>query len=398
MPIRVLIADDQEDVRRALAAVIRAEPSLELVGEAADAAEAVELAVRHRPQVAILDVKMPAGGGSRAARDILRLSPATRVVALSAYDDRSSVLEMLRAGAVGYLVKGASADEIRETVERCARGGSVLAPEVAGDVVREMADRLQEDLAREERERALARRIEDEIAAGIAVVLQPIVDLATRAVVGFEALARFREGSPEEWLGRASQVGLRVDLELAALRAALPSLRSLPEEAFLAVNLSPGVLTAAPVRAELASTPLERLVVETTEHAPVEDYEALREALAGLRARGLRLAVDDAGAGFASLRHVLRLEPDIIKVDRSLIAGIERDRAARALASALIAFASEMGQLVIAEGIESESALAALVALGVTHGQGYAIARPAPLAALVCRLRGEGGGPACAVL
>ncbi len=382
MAIRVLIADDREDVRRALAEVLRAEPSLELVGEAADAAEAVQLAVRHRLQVAVLDVKMPAGGGAWAAREIVRLCPGTRVVALSAYDDRSSVLEMLRAGAVGYLVKGAGSDEIRETLERCAGGASVLTPAVAAEVVREAAHRLQEDLAREELKRAWERRVREEIAAGVGVALQPIVNLATRAPVGYEALARFRQGSPEEWLRRAAEVGLRADLELAALRAALLCLSGLPEDAFLAVNLSPDVLATAAARTELAAAPVERLVVETTEHAPVEDYEGLREALLGLRARGLRLAVDDAGAGFASLRHVLRLEPHIIKVDRSLIAEIERDRAARALTSALVAFASEMGQLVVAEGIESESALAVLAALGVTHGQGYAIARPAPVAAL----------------
>lgn len=381
MSVRILVADDQEDVREALAAVVGAEPSFQLVGQAADADEAIELARRHRPDVALLDVKMPAGGGPRAAREIALSSPETRIVALSAYEDRSSVFEMLRAGAVGYVVKGATAEEIRETIERCARGGSVLAPQVTADVVREVADHLERRMSEEERERELVRRVREAMAGGIEIVFQPIVELRTRAPVGFEALARFPGGQPEAWFEQAEAVGLRVELELAALRAALASLDRLPEDAFLAVNFSPPALTAGSVLRTLAEAPVERLVVETTEHAPVNDYEALRDALFELRARGLRLAVDDAGAGFASLRHVVQLAPDMIKIDRSLIAGIERDRAARALTSALAAFAGEMGQLVIAEGIESESTVAALRALGVGHGQGYHIARPGPLRA-----------------
>ncbi len=128
MAVRVLVADDQREVLEALALLVGADPDLELVGQAQDAEEAIALAVHLRPDVALLDVKMPKGGGQRAAREIALRSPATRVVALSAYEDRSSVLEMLRAGAVGYLVKGATGQEVREMIVRCARGGLVLGP------------------------------------------------------------------------------------------------------------------------------------------------------------------------------------------------------------------------------------------------------------------------------
>jgi len=120
--IRVLIADDDSAVRAALAALMRTDPGLELVGVAGDADEAIELARHLRPDLALLDVRMPAGGGPRAAREIRECSPETRVVALSAYGDRGAVMEMLGSGADGYLVKGTSAAEIIETIRRTVNG------------------------------------------------------------------------------------------------------------------------------------------------------------------------------------------------------------------------------------------------------------------------------------
>lgn len=126
MPTTVLIADDQVEVREALELLVASEPSFELVGLAEDADQAIELAGRHNPDVALIDFKMPGGGGPRATREIRVCSPGTRVVALSAYGDRSSVFQMLRAGAVGYLVKGASAAEVHSAITRSAHGERVL--------------------------------------------------------------------------------------------------------------------------------------------------------------------------------------------------------------------------------------------------------------------------------
>jgi EAL domain-containing protein (putative c-di-GMP-specific phosphodiesterase class I) len=116
-----------------------------------------------------------------------------------------------------------------------------------------------------------------------------------------------------------------------------------------------------------------------TEHAPIADYDALRRALASFRSNGGRLAVDDAGAGFASLKHVLQLGPDILKVDSSVIGEIRSDRAARALTTALLSFASEMGELVVAEGVEDDDTVAVLRQLGVPYCQGFYFGAPAPL-------------------
>ena len=152
--IKVLIAEDEPAVREALADLVDSDPELELVGAVKDAAEAIDVALREHPDVALVDVKMPAGGGAHATREIRRGSPTTQVVALSAYEDRRTVLEMLRAGVVGYVVKGTSADEILYTIRRSMRGQGSLSVEVTADVIHELAELLErsEDLTRELKE------------------------------------------------------------------------------------------------------------------------------------------------------------------------------------------------------------------------------------------------------
>jgi DNA-binding NarL/FixJ family response regulator len=116
--VRVLIAEDAPTVRRALCALLSAEPSVRLVGAAEDAVEAIELTLREKPDVVLLDVKMPGGGGPHAVREIRRLAPSTVVVVLSAHDDHRSVLEMLHAGAADYIIKGSPAEEILRAIGR----------------------------------------------------------------------------------------------------------------------------------------------------------------------------------------------------------------------------------------------------------------------------------------
>jgi signal transduction histidine kinase len=153
-PITVLIAEDEPAVREALADLIRTDGRLVLIGAAGDADQAIDLAREHHPDVALLDVKMPSGGGPRASREIRVLSPNTRVVALSAYEDRATVLEMLRAGAAGYLVKGTSAGEIVEAIRRSVRGQASLSTEVTAEVLHELVDLLN-------RTERMARRLKD---------------------------------------------------------------------------------------------------------------------------------------------------------------------------------------------------------------------------------------------
>ena len=382
-PIRVLIAEDERVIRDALARMVDDEETLELVAVAADAEEAAALAGRERPDVALIDVKMPGGGGVKATREIRRLSPQTRVVALSAYDDRGTVLQMVRAGVSGYLVKGGPPEEIVETIHRSVRGYGALSGEVAAEVIAELGGHLaREELENEERRMAV-ERIERAIRGdGVGMVYQPIFDLENQRPIGYEALARFSmepNRPPDVWFEEGAAVGLGPELELAALSFAMAEIGSLPDGAYLAVNISPATALSAQFQQAAARLDAGRLVVEITEHAKVEDYEALAHSLRTVRSRGARLAIDDAGAGFASLRHILLLAPEVIKLDISLTRDVHSDRARRALASALISFASEIEATIVAEGIETQDEMDALRSLGVRYGQGFFLARPAPL-------------------
>jgi len=352
---------------------------------AQDADEVIELATRLRPQVCIVDVSMPGGGGPRATREIRSRSPWTRIVALSGHQDRATVVEMLRAGASAYLVKGATAEEIVDAIYTVAHGSRALSKQVTDGVLGELTEKLAlEEESAEVRRRDLAR-IERALREDlISVVYQPIVDLGSRLTVGFEALARFDDepiAPPDAWFATAARVDRLMELEIEAVRTALLGLDALPRHAFLSLNVSPAAAASRELATAFDGTDLRRIVIEITEHAPVDDYDALVPRLDDLRARGARLAIDDAGAGFASLRHILRLSPDIIKTDITLTRNIATSRAERALTTALISFAEEMGTTIVAEGIESQTDIEVLRELGVPLGQGYHLGRPAPIEA-----------------
>jgi EAL domain-containing protein (putative c-di-GMP-specific phosphodiesterase class I) len=382
-PIRVLIADDDPLLCAAMAALVHGEEGSVCVGAVGNADDAIEAAARERPDVALIDVRMP-GGGAAAALGIKRRSPRTNVIALSAHDDRVTVLEMLEAGAVGYLVKGTSADLITDAIGNAAMGKGSLSAEVATAVIEEVAAQLAAARHAETRRSELGGRIERALAdeSVLGVVFQPICDLNDGSVVGMEALSRFSafpEQGPDRWFADAGEVGLRAELELLAIRRAFERFADLPRSMHMAINASPATLLASTFRELIASSSIHRIVIEITEHAPVEDYDVLNESLRGIRELGGRLAIDDAGAGFASLSHILRLSPDFIKLDRTLTAGIEEDHCQQALAAGLISFSGTIGATIIAEGIEREEQVSVLSGLGVRYGQGYHLARPGPL-------------------
>jgi EAL domain-containing protein (putative c-di-GMP-specific phosphodiesterase class I) len=276
--------------------------------------------------------------------------------------------------AVGLVVGFAGvADRLRDIQDELARN---LAAE------RERAQR-EEALAgagrsRQERQRHRIRRLID--GDGLDVALQPIVDLVSHEIVGAEALARFTEdGRPldtESLFLDAHALGMGIELELAAVRLALASQDRLPDGLYLALNASPALLTSEDLLAVLSPHRGRSLVVELTEHQPVEDYPALATALARLRRRGVRVAIDDVGSGFASFRHVARVNPEILKLDRTLVCGIDEDPVRQSLASAIVAFAQDVGAIVVSEGIESEAELDCLRDLAVGCGQGFFLARP----------------------
>ncbi len=211
---------------------------------------------------------------------------------------------------------------------------------------------------------------------------QPIVDVEDGSVVIFEALARFVSEpyrAPDLWFQDAWGAGLGAELELAAVEAALADLGNLPEGCTLAINLSPPVVTRPRLRHLLSTIDAGRVVIELTEHAAIDDYPRVRNTLASLRALGVRLAVDDTGAGFASLSHIIKLAPDLIKLDYELIHGIAHDPVRRSLATAIVSFAADIGSDIVAEGIETEAELEVVRKLGIPFAQGYLLGRPATL-------------------
>ncbi len=216
--------------------------------------------------------------------------------------------------------------------------------------------------------------------------LQPIVGLADEHARGYEALARFPghpNPGPDVWFAEAHRAEVGIELERLAVRCGLADLDRLPNGSFMSVNVSPDTACSRGLYDDLAAAGgAERVVVELTEHAPVEDYAELGRALDELRSLGARVAVDDCGAGFTSLRHVALINPDFLKLDMVLCRDV-REPARAALARALVGFAAETGSTVIAEGIEEPDDLAALRDLGVELGQGFLLSRPQPAAALL---------------
>lgn len=250
----------------------------------------------------------------------------------------------------------------------------------------EFADLAGALIGRDVAERSEMGRSRDHIATIIAdatfyPVFQPIVELGCREIVGYEALTRFADGAdPQAVFAEAAAVGLEQELETATLRASLEAAKTLPESAWLNVNASPGLILAGePLRTMLAGSG-RQLVLEVTEHTAIADYPSFRAAMAELGPK-VQLAVDDAGAGFASLRHILELRPAFVKLDRWLVADLESDDARQAMIAGLRHFSLATGCRLIAEGIDTDRELGVLRALEIDLGQGYLLGRPLPIAA-----------------
>ena len=309
------------------------------------------------------------------------LDAVAYLFAAQAYEGAWWASMTLRAGqfavpavglVIGYI---AVADRLRELQTELGRGL---------EAERERAEREEElanfDRHRRELEREKLARLID--GHGLGVALQPIVDLDSRRVVGAEALARFKDADgnqlpTERTFLDAHALGLGPELEMAIVELALRSEGRLPDGLYLALNVSPAVLSQDELLDIVARHGHSRpLVIEITEHHAVEDYAELDVALGRLREHGVRVAVDDVGSGFASFRHVTRVNPEILKLDRSLVCGIDEDPVRQSLASAIVAFARDVGAIVVSEGIESGNELECLMDLAVGCGQGFYLARP----------------------
>jgi PAS domain S-box-containing protein len=277
------------------------------------------------------------------------------------YDER--LIGLLTIQASDTVDKAAIAEAVPALVEFADLAGALIGRDVA--------------------ERTEVGRDRDHISSTIAErafypVFQPIVELEHNRIVGYEALTRFTDGAdPQVLFAEAVASGLGPELEIATLQAALAAAAALPRSAWLNLNASPELIIAGEPLRTLLRGNRRRLVLEVTEHTAIADYPAFRAAMAALGPK-VELAVDDAGAGFASLRHILELRPAFVKLDRSLVTGLESDYARHAMIAGLRHFARATGFRLIAEGIETDNELAVLRALDIQLGQGYLLGRPMP--------------------
>jgi EAL domain-containing protein (putative c-di-GMP-specific phosphodiesterase class I) len=207
---------------------------------------------------------------------------------------------------------------------------------------------------------------------------QPIVDLESGAILAYEALTRFADGTgPEVVFAEAARAGMSVALESATARSALEAAAPLPANRPIHLNVSPEVILAGEPLGGILREWGFGVILEVTEHSPITDYAAVRAAVADLGA-DVRLAIDDAGAGFASLRHILELRPSVVKLDLSLIRGVDADPARQALVAGMVHFAARLEFALVAEGVETRAEQATLLALGIRRAQGYLLGGPAP--------------------
>lgn len=382
---RILIVDDDESIVRVMIRILRTAGYLHIKG-ITDARTVLEVRRAWHPDLILLDMHMPYIDGIALLHmfnEQASTSEFVPILVLTGDVGRDTLKRALTAGANDYVTKPVDVDEVLLRVR------NLLAIRLSHEGLKNsniaLAHQLRQRMRSEERQsedrRARLNNMRTVIERRPTMVFQPIIELSSDRVVGVEALARFVDGtSPDRCFAEATTLGLGAELELVAVKAALQELDAIPAEQFMAVNVSPTVALDTRLHDLLRKQATGRVVVEITEHQPVESYEDLARVRTRFRQNGIRVAIDDAGAGYASLHHILKLAPDIIKLDIGLTHGIDRDPVKRALAASLVQFAKETDAIVIAEGIETASELATLRDLAVPWGQGFHIGKPGPLA------------------
>lgn len=381
---KVLVVDDNEANLALLSAILKrgGYDEVELITDPYEVLSAVD---RYEPDVILLDLHMPGLDGFEVMEqlaDAVDPNDFLPVMVVTADATTTTRERVLGSGAKDLLIKPfdrvevlqrtANLVETRRLYQQLREHNVELERTLQAQAERErMKETRQTDIRRAIRFVLNARRLRS--------VFQPIVDIGTGAIIGAEALTRFDiepPRTPASWFADAAEVGMSPELELAAIESALGGLDRLPPNAYLSLNCSPSILESPDLEAVLCEVDGTRLVLEITEHAAIVDFAAMQSTLVALRRRGIRFAVDDTGSGYSSLNHILELQPDIIKLDLALTAGIDHHPAKRALATAMVTFASEVGASLVAEGVETTGELETLRSLGVREVQGYLLGRP----------------------
>ncbi len=381
-----MVIDDDAARAGALIALLQAR-GLHNVYGIADAVGALDLVAEIDPELVLLDLQMSGVDGYELLAGLRERAGGSYLPVLVLTGDRrhQTINRALDLGARDFVTEPVDSDEITLRVR------NLLETKELHTTLRHHNVALRAQLGDFERATGYRMDMRETVRARIDAVLrdrdlemvfQPIVQMPGDRVVGCEALARFHQlpqQGPERWFAEAERVGRGTDLELLAATKALDRLQDLPPSMFMSVNVSASTALAPELHHLLEDVDGERVVLELTEHVPVEDYQAVNAGLSDLRQRGVRLASDDTGAGYAGFRHLLGLSPDIIKLDISLARDIDQDPVRRALAGALVAFAHDVDAQVIAEGVETKGELETLEALNVPWLQGFHLGRPGGL-------------------
>jgi EAL domain-containing protein (putative c-di-GMP-specific phosphodiesterase class I)/AmiR/NasT family two-component response regulator len=379
-PIRLLIADDDLGIIEGLLKLLSLEPGVEIVGIAYDAQEAIRLAVQLQPDVALCDINMPGGGGPVACVGIRESAPTTRVITHSMYDDRGAVMQMVRAGSIGYIVKGSPRDQIVSALDRARRGEAILSGQVASLVVNELSAHLRDQEREAERRRqdlAAVRRLAS--GEGLELRFEPIVDLVLENLVGVEALlwrssgAGVGGGAFESWVATAARVGFGAELDLAVARLCLAQVDHLPLGTWLGINVAPTTLLDPAFAESMEENSRGMVCLEVGDH-PATDYAELRRALDGIRGPNVKVAVDGVGSNGGALRQLVELQPDLVKLDSWVMERNDSDGFSLALVEAMTRLAASIGSQLVACGVHGESEMQTLRDLGVRFAQGQDVA------------------------
>ncbi|CAN3127159.1 EAL domain-containing protein [Mycobacterium sp. smrl_JER01] len=320
--------------------------------------------------VRVIDGRLPAVIPDTSANQITAAMPITHETGIAAY-----VGVPVRARGDAYV--GMVCLASRETKPNLAEEDLHIVHQAA-DLVGSLIESPVRGPDPSSAQRKAIRRVVAE--QRFEVVFQAVHEATTGKVMGVEALARFpcAPYRPDAFFEQAARLGLDLELERAVITRVLDKVPELPDDVFVAINISPAAALAVPWSKLLVDVDPSRIVLEITEHAAVPNYGALGDALQACRARGMRIAIDDVGAGFASFSHVLELGPDFVKIDQSITRNIDVDGARHRLARAIADFTGQIGVTVIAEGVESQGELDAIAAAGITWAQGYHLSRPKP--------------------
>jgi EAL domain-containing protein (putative c-di-GMP-specific phosphodiesterase class I)/CheY-like chemotaxis protein len=366
---KVLVVDDEPAIRRVLADFLRMEGFA--VDVAADGEAALTRLSHDQYDVVISDLKMPKLGGLELLGEVTRRNPDALTIVMTGFGTVDSAIHAMKAGAYDYILKPFKVDVVLATI-------------VQG-LARRRKDALEQSYlslapAATRATRALKssfRRAVD----SLWLAFQPILTSDGRQVYGHEVLLRSDEPNltdPVQVLEAAEMLGSLDELGRVIRHRAVEAFVQLPSDGLMFVNLHPKDLTdpALFLRSEPLSSIADRVVLEITERSSLEKLDKVAERVASLRRMGFRIAIDDLGAGYAGLTTLAQLEPEIVKLDMSLVRDVHTNHTKRKVVRSMTQLAREIGAMVVAEGVESEEELATVVSLGCDFVQGFYFARP----------------------